>query len=398
MYYAEYNNSNEEDEISKRLKKEYEDNNKYVVSNNNVDPVYDNYFKPQSGFCNMSFGGLIKENKTSTIIIPVNADLNYDNDCKMGYNTTLLIPITVPAITENSPVVIIPVVTQQNVNNNNNNIVSTAIQQPILEAKLENEKISVKPIDNITNISENTQIVTAVTNINETPNKIETTTITSLPIKPEDNKKVVTESNVINTDISGSNTKTNTNILISQTCLNGTLQCDVKQQIDNLKSDASGNFTAYAESSRTVIDLSSGEISLYKKNEAQNISSVPTQFIINNDISNNLDISKNIMLVNENSTLKVEIPINAPTIVKVDVSGEVINTTSQPIKITTRDPCVVQTLIERFTLDNIEGFSVIPQITDAFDKIRQNLPEIEMPAVFTNLPKIDMAVFTTTKS
>ena len=60
----------------------------------------------------MSFGGLIKDNKTSTIIIPVNADLNYDSDCKMGYNTTLLIPVTVPEITKNSPLIIIPVVTK----------------------------------------------------------------------------------------------------------------------------------------------------------------------------------------------------------------------------------------------------------------------------------------------
>jgi hypothetical protein len=388
MYYAEYNNSNEEDAISKRLKKEFEDNNKYIVKDNdNVQPVYDNYFKPQSGFCNMSFGGLIKENKTSTIVIAVNADLNYDNDCKMGYNTTLLIPITVPAITENSPVVIIPVVTQQNVDNNNNNIVSTAVQQPILEAKLVNDKISVKPIDNIANISENTKIVTTVTNVNETPDKIETTTITSLPINPDENKRVVTESNIVNTDISGSNTKTNTNILISQTCLNGTFQCDVKQEINNVKSDVSNNYTTYSESSRTIIDLSSGEISLYKKNDAQNILTIPTQFInnndiSNNDISNNSDISKNIMLVNDNNSVKIDIPTNVPTIVKVDISGEVINTTSQPIKISTQDPYNVQTFIQRFTLDNLEGFTVTPVFENYINGTIETFPNVNIP-VFT---------------
>ena len=50
-------------------------------------------------------------NTTNTIVIPINADLNYDVDCQMGYNTTLLVPITIPSITENSPVVIIPIVT-----------------------------------------------------------------------------------------------------------------------------------------------------------------------------------------------------------------------------------------------------------------------------------------------
>jgi hypothetical protein len=385
MYYAEYNNSNEEDDFSKKLKKEYEDNNKYIVNDNeNIQPVYDNYFKPQSGFCNMSFGGLIKENKTSTIVIPVNADLNYDEDCKMGYNTTLLIPITVPEITTNSSVIIIPVVTQQKVDNTNNNIISTTAQQPILEAKLVNDKISVKPIDDITNISENSKIVTIVTNVNETPTKIEATTITSLPITSDENKRVVTESNIVNTDISGSNTKTNTNILISQTCLNGTLQCDVKQQVNDVKSDVSNNYITYSESSRTIIDLSSGEISLYKKNDAEHILTVPTQFINNNDndISNNSDISKNIMLVNDDQTLKVDIPTNIPTIVKVDISGQVVNTTSQPIKITTRDPYIVETFIQRFTLDNIEGFSVTPIFENYRNGTKETLPNINIP-VFT---------------
>jgi hypothetical protein len=379
MYYAEYNNSIEEDETSKRLKKEYENNNNYIVSDNNnnnyIQPVYDNYFKPQSGFCNMSFGGLIKENKTSTIVIPVNADLNYDNDCKMGYNATLLIPITVPEVTEKSPIVIIPVVTQQNIDVNNN-VVSTAIQQPILEAKVENDKIIVKQIDNIANISENANIVTAVTNINETPAKIETTTITSLPIKPEENKKVVTESNVINTDISESLTKTNTNIIITQTCLNGTLQCDVKQQINNIKSDTSDNYNTYSESSRTIVDLSSGKVDLYKMNEMQNISTVPTTFI-NNDISNDSDISKNIILVNDNNSLKVVIPSDTPVIVKVDISGQVINTTSQPVKIITKEPYIVQTSIERFSLGNIEGIDFIATVTDYVKKQIENLPSIK---------------------
>jgi hypothetical protein len=377
MYYAEYNNSIEEDETSKRLKKEYENNNNYIVgdNNNNIQPVYDNYFKPQSGFCNMSFGGLIKENKTSTIVIPVNADLNYDNDCKMGYNATLLIPLTVPEVTEKSPVVIIPVVTQQNIDINNN-VVSTAIQQPILEAKVENDKITVKPIDDITKISENAKIVTAVTNINETPSKIETTTITSLPIKPEENKKVVTESNIINTDISESLTKTDTNIIITQTCLNGTLQCDVKQEINNIKSDTSNNYNTYSESSRTIVDLSSGKIDVYKMNEMQNISTVPTTFI-NNDISNNSDISKNIMLVNDNNSLKVVIPTDVPTIVKVDISGQVINTTSQPVKIITKEPYIVQTSIERFTLNNMEGYDFIASLTNFLNKQIEHIPSIK---------------------
>ena len=120
--YARYNNSNEDNNQSNNIFN-YEANAKNIVNNNNnnVQPVYDNYYKPQSGYCNMSFGGLIKDCSSSTIVIPVNADLNYDNDCKMGYNTTLLIPITVPTITENSPVIIIPVLTQQNVDKNNNN-------------------------------------------------------------------------------------------------------------------------------------------------------------------------------------------------------------------------------------------------------------------------------------
>jgi hypothetical protein len=385
MYYAEYNNSIEEDEISLKLKKEYEENNKYVVSDDiNIQPNYNDYYKPQSGFCNMSFGGLINQTKTSTIVIPVNADLEYDNDCKMGYNTTLLIPLTVPIITENSSVIIIPVVTQQKIDNENKNIINTTTQQPILEAKIENNKITVKPIDNISNISENTQIVTAVTNINENPNKLEATTITSLPIKPEENKKIVTESNVISTDISGSNIKTNTNILISQLCLNGTLQCDVTQEINNVKSDMSYNYITYSQSSRTIVDLSSGEINLYGKNETQNISTIPTKFIdiVNNDISDNVDISKNIMLVNDDNSLKVEIPDNVSTIIKVDISGEVINTTSEPIKINTKDPYTVETSIERFTLNNIEGFTITPKLNNNIDGTNNMLPTINFP-VFT---------------
>jgi hypothetical protein len=167
--------------------------------------------------------------------------------------------------------------------------------------------------------------------------------------------------------------------------MNGTLQCDVKQQINNVKSDISDNYIAYSESSRTIVDLSSGEITLYKKNDAQNISTVPTKFIninINDDISNNSDISKNIMLVNDNSTLKISIPTNIPTIVKVDISGQVINTTTQPIKITTKDPCIVETFMERFTLDNIEGFTVTPVFENYINGTKDSLPTINIP-VFT---------------
>ena len=411
MYYAEYNNSNEEEEISKKIKKEYyaeyaeytnsnedededededkdkdenhaeneEDNKQIVNIDDDINPVYDNYYKPQSGFCDMSFGGLIKDNKTSTIIIPVNADLNYDSDCKMGYNTTLLIPVTVPEITKNSPLIIIPVVTQQNVDKNNNNIISTATRQPILEAKIENDKIIVTQIDkNNMYDYNNKQIVTSVTNVNETPHKIEATTITSLPIKTDDNKKVVTESNVINTDISGNKTKINTNILISQKCLNGTLECDIEQQVNNVKSDVSDNYTVYSESLRTVVDLSSGEITVYNKNDSQNILSVPTSFI-----NNNLDISNNITLVNDNSSLKVVIPSDSPTIVKVDATGQVINTTSQPIKVITKDPYIVQTVNERFTVNNIEGCRVTPIFEHFVNGKKDILPNINTPILTT---------------
>jgi hypothetical protein len=394
MYYAEYN-SNEEDEISKKLKKEF-DINKYdeynnnnnnnnnnaeynynKSNNNNIEPVYNNYYKPQSGFCDMSFGGLIQKNSTSTIVIPINADLNYDIDCKMGYSTTLLVPITIPAVTENSPVIIIPVVTQQNIDKNNNNIISTATQQPILEAKLENSKITVKAIDDISNINKNSQIVSSVTNLNESPNKVEATTITSLPIKQDDNKRVLTESNIINTDVSGSNTKTNTNILISQSCINGSIQCDVNQQIQNIKSDVSHNYNTYSESSRTIIDLSSGEISLFKKNMTQNMSTTPTIFINKEiDISNNSDISKNIILVNEDNTLKMTIPTNTPTNIQVDNSGEVLSTTSDAIKITTKNPYNVSTINDRFSENNTEGYTVTPQTqneNESFPTIRNSV-------------------------
>ena len=453
MYYAEYNNSND-DEISKKLNNEFEINyedkySKYNNLNDNIQPYYDNYYKPQSGFCDMSFGGLIQNNKTSTIVIPVNADLNYDNDCKMGYSTTLLVPITVPTITEKSPVIIIPIVTQQNINKNNNNIISTATQQPILEASLKDSQIHVKVIDNIKNININSKIVSSVTNLNETLEKIVATTITSLPVKPNDNKKVVTESNIINTDISGSNTKTNTNISISQTCLKGSLQCDVNQQIKNIKSDVSHNYNTYSESSRTIIDLSSGEISLFKKNITENITTIPTIFINKvQDISNNLDISKNkltdisknkltdisknkltdisknkltdisknmlidisknklidisknklidisknkltdisknilidisknkltdisknkltdisknIIIVNKDNSIKMTIPTSAPTIIKLDNTGQVMSTTSDAIKITTKNSSNISTIIERFISNNVEGYSVTP--------------------------------------
>jgi len=379
---AEYNNLNEEDEMSKKLKKDYEYNNNYQINEDkNIQPIYNDYYKPQSGFCDMSFGGLIKNKKTSTIVIPVNADLEYDNDCKMGYSTTLLIPVTVPTITEKSPVVIIPVITQQKIDNNNKNIVSTTIQQPILEAKLENNKISVKPIENITNVSANAQIVTAVTNVNENKDKLEATTITSLPIKLDENKKVVTESNFINTDISGSHTKTDTNITISQTCLDGKLQCDVKQKINSIKSDnsdISNDYVTYLQSTRTIIDLSSGEIDLYGKNEVDRISTIPTNFV-----NSDTDISKNIMLANDDNTLKIEIPSAATTVVKVNDNGEVMNTKTQPIKVNTKDPCNVETFIERFTINNTEGYSVSSVFENFTTGKLDNLPNVNIPVYTT---------------
>jgi len=368
--YAEYNNSIEEDEISLNLKKLYNNNNNNnnnIINNHqNIQPNYNNYYNQQSGFCNMSFGSLINKSNTSTIIIPVNADLEYDSDCKMGYNTTLLIPVTVPVITKESSVVIIPNVTQQKIDNNNNNIVNSITQQKILEAKIEDDKIIVNPINDISQISEKSQVITTVTNINESENKVEATTITSLPIKIDENKKVVTESNIVNIDTSGSNVKTNSNIVISQLCLNGTIQCDVQQQINNIKSDTSNNYNIYSQSSRTIVDLSSGNVSLYGKNETQNISTIPTQFI---DISNNTDISKNIMLVNDDNSLKVNIPINSPTIVKTDVNGEHINTTTNPIIINTKEPNSVTTILERFE----NGYTIIPVVNN--DK----LPPINIP-------------------
>jgi hypothetical protein len=474
MYYAEYNNSND-DEISKKLNNEFEINyedkySKYNNLNDNIQPYYDNYYKPQSGFCDMSFGGLIQNNKTSTIVIPVNADLNYDNDCKMGYSTTLLVPITVPTITEKSPVIIIPIVTQQNINKNNNNIISTATQQPILEASLKDSKIHVKIIDNIKNININSKIVSSVTNLNETLEKIVATTITSLPVKPNDNKKVITESNIINTDISGSNTKTNTNISISQTCLKGSLQCDINQQIKNIKSDVSHNYNTYSESSRTIIDLSSGEISLFKKNITENITTIPTIFInkvqdisknkltdiskniltdisknkltdisknILTDISKNkltdisknkltdisknmlidisknkltdisknmlidisknkltdisknmlIDISKNIIIVNKDNSIKMTIPTSAPAIIKLDNTGQVMSTTSDAIKITTKNSSNISTIIERFISNNVEGYSVTPfnnsndNDNDDDDDDNKTLPTINNPVI-----------------
>ena len=380
--YARYNNSNEDNNQSNNIFN-YEANAKNIVNNNNnnVQPVYDNYYKPQSGYCNMSFGGLIKDCSSSTIVIPVNADLNYDNDCKMGYNTTLLIPITVPTITEKSPVIIIPVLTQQNVDKSNNNIINTATQQPILEARLENSKIQVKAIDNIANINKNAQIITSVTNLNEIGNKIEATTITSLPISPDENKKVMTESNVVNTDISGSNTKTNTNILISQMCLNGSLQCDVKQQINNIKSDMSNNYDTYSESSRTIIDLSSGEISLFKKNVEENISTTATTFI-NKDIniSNNADTSNNILLSNNDNSLKLSIPTDTPTIVNVDKNKQVINTISDAIKISSRDPSSLILIIDRYRENDIDGYSVTPYYEDVK---KEHLPTIRNSVITT---------------
>jgi len=388
--YAEYNSSIEEDEISLKLKKLYNNinndniivnnnnnnNNNKIINNDNIQPYYNNYYNQQSGFCNMSYGSLINKSKTSSIIIPVNADLEYDFDCKMGYNTTLLVPVTVPNITQESSVIIIPNVTQQKIDNNNNNIVNTINQQPILEAKIENNKIVVNPINNISQISDKSQIVTTVTNINESNDKLETTTITSLPIKIDDNKKVITESNIVNIDTSGSNVKTNNNIVISQSCLNGTLECNVQQQIDNIKSDTSNNYNIYSQSSKTVIDISLGNVSLYGKNDITNISSILTQFIDiskNTDISNNTDVSNNIILVNEDKSLKVSIPYNSPSVIKINNNGEHINTSTNPIIINTKEPNTVSTILERFNLNNIEGFSVTPIVNKNY------LPPINIP-------------------
>jgi hypothetical protein len=290
----------------------------------------------------------------------------------MGYNTTLLVPVTIPAVTKESSVVIIPNVTQQKIDNNNNNIVNSITQQKIVEAKIDDDKIVVNPINDLSKISEKSRVITIVTNINENENKVEATTITSLPIKIDENKKVVTESNIVNIDTSGSNVKTNSNIVISQSCLNGTLQCDVQQQINNIKSDTSNNYNIYSQSSRTIVDLSSGNVSLYGKNETQNISTIPTQFIDiskNTDISNNTDISKNIMLVNDDNSLKVNIPINSPTFVKTDVNGEHINTTTNPIIINTKEPYTVSTILERFE----EGYTIIPIVNN------DQLPPINIP-------------------
>ena len=380
--YAEYNSSIEEDEISLKLKNMYNNNNNNIINNNNnIQPNYNNYYNQQTGFCNMSFGSLINKSKTSTIIIPVNADLEYDNDCKMGYNTTLLVPVTVPAITKDSSVVIIPNVTQQKIDNNN--IVNTINHQQILEAKMHNNKIVVNPISDISKISETSQVITTVTNINETDKKIEATTITSLPIKIDENKKIVTESNIINIDTSGSNVKTNNNIVISQSCINGTIECDVQQKIDNIKSDITNNYNIYSQSSRTIVDLSSGNVSLYGKNEINNISTIQTQFIdisTNTNISNNIDISNNIMLINDDNSLKVNIPYNSPTIIKVNNNGEHINTTSNPVIINTKEPNSVSTVLERFNVNNVEGYSVTPIINDNNNK--------------AELPPINMAVYT----
>lgn len=385
MLYAEYDNSND-DEISNKLKQQYNDNSKNIVNNDNNVPVFNNYYNQNAGYCNMSFGGLIKQSKTSTIVVPINADLEYDADCKMGYNTTLLIPLTVPEITSTTPLVIVPVVTQQKIDNENKNIINTTTQQPIFEAKVVDNKIVVKPIENIADIKNNTKIVTAVTNLNETPLKTEATTVVSLAVQPDENKKVVTDSSVINTDTSGSNVKTNTNLTISQTCLNGTLQCDVEQKIQSVKTENKDNYVAYLQSTRTIVDLSSGEISLYGKNETHNIKTIPTNFIdlsANHEIVN--DPSENtINLANENNSLKVQIPVNAPTVIKVDINGEIINTTSEPIKINTIENIKMETIIERFNLNNIEGYNVTPVFHNFATGTKENLPNVNIP-VFTNV-------------
>jgi hypothetical protein len=380
MIYADYNNTDKLDDITIKLQNEYLNKMKNIKNNDNVNPMYNNYYYPQAGFCNMSFGGLIKESKTSTIVIPINADLEYDSDCKMGYNTTLLVPITVPEITPNNSVVIVPIVTQQKIDNENKNIITTSTQQPLLEAKVENDNISVKPLNNISDISNNIKVITSVTNLDENPQKLNATTIVSLPIQPNENKKVTTDTSVVNTDISGSNIKTDTNINISQTCLNGTIQCDVKQKINSVKSETNDNYATYSQSTRTVLDLSSGQISVYGKNESSNINTVPTNFIDNktNDISEN-----KINLVNNDNSLKYEIPVDVPTIVKIDENNQVVNTTTEPIKINTKEPFIVTTMINRFNINNIEGFSVSPIFENFITGSKEILPKVNIP-VFIN--------------
>lgn len=380
MIYADYDNSEKLDEITIKLQNEYLNKIKNIKNNDNVNPIYNNYYNPQAGFCNMSFGGLIKESKTSTIVIPINAELEYDSDCKMGYNTTLLVPITVPEITTNDSIVIVPVVTQQKIDNENKNIVTISTQQPLLEAKVENDNISVKPLNNISDISNNIKVITSVTNLDESPNKLNATTIVSLPIQPNENKKVVTDSSVINTDTSGSNIKTDTNINISQICLNGTIQCDVQQKINSVKSETKDNYVIYSQSTRTLLDLSSGQISVYGKNESSNINTIATNFIDNktNDISEN-----KINLVNNDNSLKYEIPIDVPTIVKVDEKNQVVNTTTEPIKINTKEPFIITTMINRFNINNIEGFSVSPVFENFITGNKETLPSVNIP-VFIN--------------
>ena len=79
------------------------------------------------------------------------------------------------------------------------------------------------------------------------------------------------------------------------------------------------------------------------------------------------------MLVNEDNSLKVNIPFNSPTIVKVNNDGEHINTTTTPIIINTKEPNSVSTIIERFNVNNVEGYSVIPVVN------YNELPPINIP-------------------
>ena len=75
------------------------------------------------------------------------------------------------------------------------------------------------------------------------------------------------------------------------------------------------------------------------------------------------------MLVNDDNSLKVNIPINSPTIVKTNDSGEHINTTTNPIIINTKEPNTVSTILERFE----NGYTIIPVVNN--DK----LPPINIP-------------------
>ena len=70
------------------------------------------------------------------------------------------------------------------------------------------------------------------------------------------------------------------------------------------------------------------------------------------------------------------IPTNTPTNVQVDKSGEVMSTTSDAIKITTKNPYNVSTINDRFSENNTEGYTVTPQTqneNESFPTIRKSV-------------------------